>query len=89
MVIGKWATRQAASRGIKVKVLKNNNNNNRTDLFRLICCCNFIFGLLRILLDLFLVLFEFSLCYLAFFVLFGCLLCVVNAVILDCLGCLL
>ena len=54
-----------------------------------ICYCNFIFGLLRILLGLFLVLFGFSLCYLGFFVLFGCLLCVVNVVILDCLGCLL
>ena len=51
----------------------------------LICCCNFIFGLLRILLGLFLVLFGFSLCYLGFFVLFGSLLCMVNTIILDCL----
>jgi hypothetical protein len=44
----------------------NNNNNNRTKitlcwadlfLFELICCCNSIFGLLRILL-------AFFLCYL-------------------------
>ena len=34
-------------------------------------------------------LFGFSLCYLGFFMLFECLLCVVNAIILDCLGCLL
>jgi hypothetical protein len=32
-----------------------------------VCCCNFIFGLLRILFGFFLVLFGFSLCYLGFF----------------------
>jgi hypothetical protein len=88
MVIGKWATGQAAGQRLKLG-FKNNNNNNRIDLFGLICYCNFIFGLLRILLGLFLVLFGFSLCYLSFFVLFGCLLCMVNTVILDCLRCLL
>ena len=98
MVIGKWATGQAVGEGLKLGFKNNNNNNNRIKiilcwadlfLFGLICCCNFIFELLRILLGLFLVLFGFSLCYLGFFVSFGCLLCVVNAVILDCLGCLL
>ena len=82
MVIGKWATGQAAGEGLKLG-FKNNNNNNRTDLFGLICCCNFIFGLLKISLGFFFV------CYLGFFVLFGYLLCVVNAIILNCLGCLL
>ena len=91
MVIGKWATGQAVGEGLKLGFKNNNNNNNRTKiilcwadlfLFGLICCCNFIFGLLRILLGLFLVLFGFFLCYLGFFMLFGCLLRVVNTVIL-------
>ena len=67
----------ASSKGrLKLGFKKKINNNNRTKitqcwadlfLFRLICYCNFIFGLLRILLGLFLVLFGFSLCYLGFF----------------------
>ena len=52
MVIGKWAMGQAAGEGLKLG-FKKNNNNNRTDLFGLICCCNFIFRLLRILLGFF------------------------------------
>jgi hypothetical protein len=77
--------------GIKVRVFFFLNNNNRTDLFRLICYCNFIFRLLRILF------WPFSCVIWIFFVLFG-LFCIIwlfvvctpiNAVILDCLGYLL
>jgi hypothetical protein len=81
MLIGKCPSGQRGERQGRDKGLKlgfnNNNNNNKTKitlwwadlfLFGLICCCNFIFGLLRILLGFFL-------CYLDFLCVIWVFLC--------------
>jgi hypothetical protein len=70
MVIGKWATEQAVGEGLKLGFKNNNNNNNRTDLFRLICWCNFIFWAFEDIIG------PFSCVIWIFFVLFG-LFCVI------------
>jgi hypothetical protein len=85
---GQRGERQGMDKGLKLGFIKIIIE-LKSLCFGLICCCNFIFGLLRILLGFFLCYLDFLCVIWVFFVLFGCLLCVVNAVILDCLGCLL